>query len=495
MNRLKLEVPKIEPPSPLSNTSREFQGILDFPNGQSSRTQSRNDDSRRSGSSYYGEGESSRVSYIMGAQAGPDLGLDIKPLFVSRSEGKRPEEMRPEEKRLDPPPDSNADYLRPESPKQPLPARKVESPVEEVPAEVPPEPPLNPWQLNKHHPAAAKVDQSPVTTRPERRRLPSEGGDIGSLSPPAAQPDTEKAPRRLDIGVDRMLQEEKEQRRRATVDDRLGGVPAANGHARQPSVASTSAASVTASVTGSPNLSRTPSATLPSQRNKVDSTSQVMVEALQAGAVGESPILPQRWSQASSAAGSYQHSIFEARGRDSLVSPATTDNRISFPSNVEHSPASVTREHFPAVPEEETPVTMTPNFASNPFPNPPPYSQGPARPDMFLQRAAPVPVPAPIAAPMLADQPGLEPMIRTPQRPIVAMDDGLIPVEPDKPLPTVPELPNRPQDCTITLNSSFYQLKGFCEGAKEVVRGGIGVKKTKKQVRPVLEIVSKEKFG
>jgi hypothetical protein len=37
-------------------------------------------------------------------------------------------------------------------------------------------------------------------------------------------------------------------------------------------------------------------------------------------------------------------------------------------------------------------------------------------------------------------------------------------------------------DCTITPQSSFWMAKGFCEGAKEVSRGGIGVRKTKKPV-------------
>jgi hypothetical protein len=38
------------------------------------------------------------------------------------------------------------------------------------------------------------------------------------------------------------------------------------------------------------------------------------------------------------------------------------------------------------------------------------------------------------------------------------------------------------RDCTITNNSSFYLAGGFCEGAREVVRGGSGIKKTKKPV-------------
>ncbi|SPN99624.1 uncharacterized protein DNG_02476 [Cephalotrichum gorgonifer] len=59
-------------------------------------------------------------------------------------------------------------------------------------------------------------------------------------------------------------------------------------------------------------------------------------------------------------------------------------------------------------------------------------------------------------------------------------NEGLIPVEPDKMTQGTP-LPTRPaRDTSITLSSSFYVMKGFCEGAKEVMRGELGVKKVKK---------------
>jgi len=59
-------------------------------------------------------------------------------------------------------------------------------------------------------------------------------------------------------------------------------------------------------------------------------------------------------------------------------------------------------------------------------------------------------------------------------------DDGLIPVETEGPnsKPALPGIARR--DTSVTLASSFYQLKGFCEGAKEVLRGELGVKKVKK---------------
>lgn len=64
--------------------------------------------------------------------------------------------------------------------------------------------------------------------------------------------------------------------------------------------------------------------------------------------------------------------------------------------------------------------------------------------------------------------------------------DGLIPVDseitelapPLRPPPPVPE------DCSISLDSSFYQFKGFCQGSMEMIQGGLGVRRIKKQVSP-----------
>lgn len=65
--------------------------------------------------------------------------------------------------------------------------------------------------------------------------------------------------------------------------------------------------------------------------------------------------------------------------------------------------------------------------------------------------------------------------------------DGLIPVDdettehaaPVRPPPPIPE------DCSIKLDSSFYHFKGFCQGSMEILQGGIGVRRIKKQVSPV----------
>ncbi|RYP53896.1 hypothetical protein DL768_001208 [Monosporascus sp. mg162] len=58
---------------------------------------------------------------------------------------------------------------------------------------------------------------------------------------------------------------------------------------------------------------------------------------------------------------------------------------------------------------------------------------------------------------------------------------GLIPVETEGSIRGMPMPPRQP-DCSIGPNSSFYKLKGFCKGAEEAMRGGIGFKKIKRPV-------------
>lgn len=68
-------------------------------------------------------------------------------------------------------------------------------------------------------------------------------------------------------------------------------------------------------------------------------------------------------------------------------------------------------------------------------------------------------------------------------------DNGLIPVETENEPP--PKTPNPcVEDCSIGSTSSFYLQKGFCEGAQDVIRGGIGVRKTKKPVVIISRLVS-----
>ncbi|OAA80907.1 RING finger domain-containing protein [Akanthomyces lecanii RCEF 1005] len=70
---------------------------------------------------------------------------------------------------------------------------------------------------------------------------------------------------------------------------------------------------------------------------------------------------------------------------------------------------------------------------------------------------------------------------RPPMIPTQNVDDGLIVVESDS-RPSEPAPARSRKDCSIGNNSSFYLCKGFCNGAEEVIMGGLGVKK---QRRPV----------
>ncbi|KLU81835.1 hypothetical protein MAPG_00916 [Magnaporthiopsis poae ATCC 64411] len=77
----------------------------------------------------------------------------------------------------------------------------------------------------------------------------------------------------------------------------------------------------------------------------------------------------------------------------------------------------------------------------------------------------------------LSPHPGLEPA--TSNR-VHALDSGLIPVDIDQSVKPREPIPRGPADCSIGPSSSLHQLKGFCEGAKEVLKGGVGVKQVRK---------------
>lgn len=75
---------------------------------------------------------------------------------------------------------------------------------------------------------------------------------------------------------------------------------------------------------------------------------------------------------------------------------------------------------------------------------------------------------------------GLEPVVHVPGVP-----DGLMPVVVESGAePPAPPLDPAAQlgGCEITMDSSYYQFKGFCVGGMEVLQGGLGVKHIKKQV-------------
>lgn len=59
-------------------------------------------------------------------------------------------------------------------------------------------------------------------------------------------------------------------------------------------------------------------------------------------------------------------------------------------------------------------------------------------------------------------------------------DAGLIPVDAEN--REEPSMPARQPDCSIGPHSSFYQMKGFCKGAEEIMRGELGFKQMRRPV-------------
>ncbi|KAK1988014.1 SH3 domain-containing protein [Colletotrichum cereale] len=152
----------------------------------------------------------------------------------------------------------------------------------------------------------------------------------------------------------------------------------------------------------------------------------------------ESAPLPHRHSQASSVYSqlsrqrsqeSLHSSVFDGRRNDDSNSPAMTEHRISSSSGHDAQLSLIPRR--PVVP---------PNF-------PPGIHDGIESLALLVNDA-----------------------------------EGLIPVESESSILTNHPVmvSSRPRDCRIGLGSSFYLYKGFCEGAKEVAMGGLGVKKIKK---------------
>ena len=67
---------------------------------------------------------------------------------------------------------------------------------------------------------------------------------------------------------------------------------------------------------------------------------------------------------------------------------------------------------------------------------------------------------------------------------LAQMDAGPIPVETEEASRAPARFVTAPPDeCKIEADSSFHLAKGFCQGAQDVIRGGVGVKRTRKQVR------------
>lgn len=172
---------------------------------------------------------------------------------------------------------------------------------------------------------------------------------------------------------------------------------------------------------------------------------------------------------------SRQSWLFEDWGRDGasgVTNPSTTANRESVISVAQSPIVAFTSSFLRGAEVSEHPATH--------MHVPPPPGEQPGleavRTIVSDGSDAPMHVPPP-----REEQPGLEPV------PMIVPDgsDGLIPVEPSPGTTSGGEEPVRPirqPNCQIRPDASFYQFKGFCAGAREVLSGGPGVKKVKKVV-------------
>ncbi|KAK3944901.1 hypothetical protein QBC46DRAFT_437685 [Diplogelasinospora grovesii] len=326
-----------------------------------------------------------------------------------------------------------------------------------LPEEIPPEPSIDPWQATKQLPTnAINLAEGEGNEQLERRpRLLSGGDEPGLISPITPHQEetsvfpTTQRPRRLDIGVEHMMRQEQGQRQKHTppgaADDNN---PWRNTLPSQ----------------------RPPSATLTSSVGDGDSTAASSNESIQGSVYTSSP----RGSRGA---------------RDSLVSPLT-GTRNSVQSNpdfqIQTSPSVASpRDSVYSVAEQTQALpTLTAALAAS-------WSSTAATAQPIIpilnhgHGYHPRLPTVPQEGSNLSDQPGLEAVVQP-------VEDGLIPVmdettgqqqqaggsgqgtSPQTPAPT------RQPDCNIDLRSSFYQYKGFCEGAKEIIRGDLGVRKVKK---------------
>ncbi|KAK3318409.1 hypothetical protein B0H66DRAFT_602999 [Apodospora peruviana] len=144
-------------------------------------------------------------------------------------------------------------------------------------------------------------------------------------------------------------------------------------------------------------------------------------------------------------------SLFANHPRDSLVSPID-DEALNSPTNI--------LEKTPSLASGESSYSMTAEHGS----------QQPAIP----------PIP-PILSYQHSKSSPVSPQQRPPPGPRLPDSEGLIAVETEL-SPQSSHNSEPPPDCTIDQTSSFYQYKGFCEGATEVLRGGSGVKRERRQL-------------
>ena len=328
--------------------------------------------------------------------------------------------------------------------------------------EIPPKPPVSPWETKIHTFIPPQFQNTTLDAEVVPPELPvtiwMEGLD-SPLPPPAdnrAPANSRFGASSVDDGVDRMYREiEADVQPNPPARGSMPGagpvLPYDSPTLGRGSFAQMSRPAQPRSSTGS--LAAGPAAaTLPQEippLNRRDGSPLV----------GSPTSASHRNSQASSLNDSHSSGV-DLRVRDSIVSPVS-DHRMFGTPAAERTPVEPVRDSLYSVAEHpvmaswSSPVKYAspydPAFATNVTPD--------SHKEVLNHTSYPTPI---------------------------QIDDGLIPVVDSPERAAAPHQiePMVQADCTIGLNSSFFQFKGFCEGAKEVVRGGLGVKKIKKAVSP-----------
>lgn len=409
---------------------------------------------------------------LMAAQAGPDLGLgyEVKHTEPQRTSAARDHDSR---QKQGPPPEQ-------ESPVIPhrLYAEAVR--IEDIPAE-----PLdNPWQPTAQ--PTVTVDANPTRPPPDRRRRVSSEDSGRPYTPPFVVSNAfgepngpQSRPRRLDEGVTALMLEELAQEARVaeqnTAESRTERI--ANGDQR-PSAGSTPPLPSPLRPLPSPPI---PSPVATADMRTASSTTITGIPGGPPTAAAAQPVprvlSSQRYSETSST-NSGRSSVFDLGARDSMVSPVT-DNRVSV--HDDHNLSPVRTESYTSIPEDRPVMsagwasTTSKPLAVRPGPSPQPTNSRfhlPSRAQADIHpfsREQSGDQPGLIVAQNAEEQPGLEPVLS---------GDGSAPGAGGG----QPSIVLREPNCAITVDSSFYQLKGFCDGAKDIIRGGVGVKKVRKGV-------------
>ncbi|ORY65486.1 uncharacterized protein BCR38DRAFT_484903 [Pseudomassariella vexata] len=372
-----------------------------------------------------------QLSNMMGAQAGPDQGL------------KGASNARPVDR-------SNSNRSR----------------ISDRASEPPPRPPsTNPWEVG--NPPPGSPDRQLDEGDPTERRLPVTPGDSPTL--PLIQP-------RMSQGSE--LKQQQQQQHSPSLSQSVsynsaGSMQWQNNRLRTgstPPPLNGSGQSSNPSSSGSMRLSRPPSngssvfangpPSIP-EHSAVDNHTHTNASAGNPSfypQVGES--FGHNHPQRQPSTDSFNSSIFDCVPYDGATSPVPSTQRTS--SVISTTPGS------PYSPGNR--ISQPPQYSANP----PVYqnqSISTNYPDTIVNQSSSTLTPQPQGQSRADSTPAVPEARR--------MDDpGIIPVESE----AIPPMPSRAPDCSIGPYSSFYQLKGFCKGAEEAVKGELGFKRIKRPV-------------